>query len=531
MIKKKIVFSAIFISIFSIYINYVSGYVGILPIDSFAFFDTGYLILQGYHPFKDFWITTGFLVDYFQAFFFKVWGVKWGSYVLHAAFLNCIFSLSIFIFFIKNNLNVYLSSLYAISGSILFYPTIGTPFAYHHSYLFSVISVLLLSLIIKKSSNLLWFFLPVSMLVSFLCMQTPAAYINLLILLFIVSIFFRQKNISNIIYFICGSFTSLLLFLIYFKLTHVPLQSFIEQYILFPLTIGSDRITNNSNAFVKLSSKFTLKSIFIDFKLIHIIFIVLLYSIFIKFKLKINLKADKTFEILILISIAIFIFIFNQLVTANQIFIFSLIPLLAGFTNIGINKYLKKNIYFSAFLVAVVLISTIKYHERFNVDRKFIDLENIILSKAINGNKINKKFNNLKWITKHQHNDVAEEIKNINKTIQVLREDKRTKMVISHYQIFSAILEENLNNPNRWYTNDGNSYPLKNHKYFSFYKKFINNKIKNKEIDVIYLVDAAGNGDLKISNFKKYLHDICFIDEYIIKNVLSSHTIIKCTSK
>ena len=104
-------------------------------------------------------------------------------------------------------------------------------------------------------------------------------------------------------------------------------------------------------------------------------------------------------------------------------------------------------------------------------------------------------------------------------------------MVISHYQIFSVILEENLNNPNRWYTSGGNSYPLENHKYFIFYKKFINNKIKDKEIDVIYLVDSSGNGELKISNFKKYLHDICFMDEYIIKNVLSSHTIIKCTSK
>ena len=531
MIKKKIFFLAIFILVFSLYINYFSGYVGILPIDSFAFFDTGYLVLQGYHPFKDFWITTGFLVDYFQAFFFKVWGLGWGSYVLHAAFLNCIFALSLFIYFIKNNLNIYISSLYAISASILFYPTIGTPFAYHHSYFFSVLSILLLSLIIKKSSNLLWFFLPVSMLVSFLCMQTPAAYINLLILLFIVTIFLRQKNISNIVYFVLGSLTSLLVFFLYFKFTQVPLQSFIEQYILFPLTIGSDRITNSSNAYLTLDSKFSFKSIFGDFKFIHIIFIVLFYSIFIKFKLRINLKSDKIFEILILISIATFVFIFNQLVTANQIYIFSLIPLLAGFTNIGVNEYLKKKKYFSIFLIAVVLIATIKYHERFNVNRKFIDLENINLNKAVNGNKIDKKFNNLRWITKHHPNNITDEIKNINKTIQILREDKRNKMVISHYQIFSVILEENLNNPNRWYTSDGNSYPLENHKYFIFYKKFINNKIKDKEIDVIYLVDSSGNGGLKISNFKKYLHDICFMDEYIIKNVLSAHTIIKCTSK
>ena len=101
-------------------------------------------------------------------------------------------------------------------------------------------------------------------------------------------------------------------------------------------------------------------------------------------------------------------------------------------------------------------------------------------------------------------------------------------MIISHYQFFSGILDRNLNNLNRWYTNDNNSYPLEDHKYFSVYKDFINTKIKENKIQVIYIVDATGKGWLEISNFEQYLNDICFSSETIVKDYFSSHTIKDC---
>lgn len=529
--KKNYLFLSLsFIIFFSLYINYFTGNLGIIPIDSFAYFDTAYLILKGNHPFKDFWITTGFLVDYLQALFFLIGGTNWTSYVLHASVINCIFSVFIFLFFIKNNLNIYLSLLYAVSASILFYPTIGTPFAYHHGYFLSVISILILCLIIKNNSNFLWFFLPISMVVSFLCMQAPSAYINLLILIFTFFIFLKRKIFSNILYFFTSSLISIFLFYLYFQLTDVQFQSFLEQYILFPLTIGSDRISNAEGAFVSLGSKLNLKSIFLDFKFIHLLLGVILYVIFIKLR---NYKStnDKIFKNLILILIASYIFIFNQLVTANQIYIFSLIPIIAGFGHIGIKEYLSDKKFLDIFIIVIVLISTVKYHERFNINRKFIDLENKNLSLAINANQIDDKFKNLKWITVRNPKNPDNEIKSILKTIEILKQDKRKKMIISHYQFFSIILEEDLNNPNRWYTHDNNSYPLKNNRYFRFYKKFFNNKVINNQIEVIYIMDDTVSGGLKISNFKEYLNDICFIDKNIIKNVLSSHTITKCKIK
>ena len=74
MIRIKTLLHVLIIFLVSVYINFLSAKVGVLPIDSFAFFDTGYLITKGFHPIKDIWISTGLLVDYMQALFFKILG-------------------------------------------------------------------------------------------------------------------------------------------------------------------------------------------------------------------------------------------------------------------------------------------------------------------------------------------------------------------------------------------------------------------------------------------------------------------------
>ena len=64
----------IFISAYSFLINWFSGNLGVMPIDTFAFFDSGFSILKNKFPIRDFWISTGLIVDYFQAGFFYIFG-------------------------------------------------------------------------------------------------------------------------------------------------------------------------------------------------------------------------------------------------------------------------------------------------------------------------------------------------------------------------------------------------------------------------------------------------------------------------
>ena len=55
---KNIIY-LIILAIFSIFINQYTANRGVFPIDSFLIFDSAYNIVNGYHPFKDYWLITG----------------------------------------------------------------------------------------------------------------------------------------------------------------------------------------------------------------------------------------------------------------------------------------------------------------------------------------------------------------------------------------------------------------------------------------------------------------------------------------
>ena len=84
----------VFLFLFSILINQHYGNRGLFPLDSFSHFDTGYKILLGEYPFKDYWVVSGPIIDYIQAGFFYLFGLNWQSYVFHASLFNAILSIS-----------------------------------------------------------------------------------------------------------------------------------------------------------------------------------------------------------------------------------------------------------------------------------------------------------------------------------------------------------------------------------------------------------------------------------------------------
>ena len=48
--------------------------------------------------------------------------------------------------------------------------------------------------------------------------------------------------------------------------------------------------------------------------------------------------------------------------------------------------------------------------------------------------------------------------------------DNRRKMIITNYSFFSAILNQKLYSPSRWYLDNGVAHPIKGSKYFENYK-------------------------------------------------------------
>ena len=505
-IKHENFFGLIILLIFSIGVNQYYGNIGIFPHDSFAHFETGNMILNGHHPFNDIWIVSGPFVDYFQALLFFLFGTSWKIYVFHASLINFIITFSTFIVFRTLNLDFKESLFFSLCFSILAYPISGTPFVDHHSAFFSLIGVYFILICIKKESKNLSFFIPIFFVLGFMSKQVPSTYLIFSITpIFLFYIFYNNKLflLPNFIY---GITFSVLILFIFGAITGINFNNFIEQYILYPQSIASSRLDN-----------FTIKifGVLGNFKFVFLSLIILIFA-----NLK-KIKSGKIFEKnnfnIFIVVISALILIFHQLLTRNQIFIFFLIPLIIGIANISV-----KNKIFKIATIVLCLFTTIKYHERFNEKRKFHDLQDVNLNKAVSANQIDKKLNGLKWITPQFKKTPKKEIAMINQIKNILQKDNRKKMVLGNYPFLSVVIKENLYSTTRWHVFDGTDYPQVGNKYYNSYKKLFINKIKENNIEVIYTILPVDS-----SQIYNYIDESCFKKNQIRK-FLVSHSIKKC---
>ena len=242
-------------------------------------------------------------------------------------------------------------------------------------------------------------------------------------------------------------------------------RKFFISIYFFPLTIGEGRFSSNETAYLGLIDQLNFKRIFGEFKFIHIFLIPLIIVAVRNCK-----RNDYNLNLLNLIIVSASIaFIFNQLLTANQIYIFSLIPILAAVLQINILKF-NYSFKFIWIIIFIVIFATIKFHFRYNIERKFHDLEAVDKSTAIDASKIHKNLKGLKWVTKFNP-DPANEINTIKQALQVIDNEQREKILITHYQFISTILDKDLNIMNRWYLWDNNTHPLKTINTLNFIKK------------------------------------------------------------
>ncbi len=513
--KQKKIFLSIFLFFFSISFNQYYGYLGILPIDSFLVFNNGYDFLNGKFPFIDYWTIKEPLLDAIQAIFFKIFGISWFSYVLHASILNFIITIATFYTLIKFKLTVEYSFLYSFLVAILAYPTAGTPFSDHHVTIFSIISLYLFILALKTNKNIYWFFLPFLLGFAFLSKQAPSGYFLILISILSIIYFYNNFNINKFFLGLLGSFVFILLFIILLKIGNIPFRSFYEQYILFPQSLGKSR----------LDWVFPLEfnRIVLRFKLIHLALFPLMVII-VKETLK-NYNFLRSNESIIILSLILcsFSLILHQLMTINAKFIFFIIPIMAGFSHIYSDKYFKNKKYIFYFLLFLSIGSTVYYHQTYIENRKFMDLEKVNLKNAVNAKILDKKFNNLKWITNIYPENPEKEISQLNEAMIIIKNDERNKVLVTDYQFISVLLSIDDNSPVRfWYEYHG--YPTKDNKYHSLYKKFFIEQLIKNQIEIIYEIKPL-YGDKNV--LKDIIDKSCLIKKTHTK-ILESNTLTKC---
>ena len=232
-LNQKFLFPII-LSFFSLLINQHYGYIGILPIDSFLIFNSGYDLLNGNYPFKDYWTIKEPFIDLLQAIFFKFFGVSWFSYVLHASIFNSIISLSTYFILRYFKLSPGFSFLYSFCLACLAYPTAGTPFSDHHTLIFCILSLYIFFLAIKTDNKFFWFLIPFILGMSFFSKQAPTAYVVLIISFLSLIYFINKRNFNGLIFSLLGVIIFLTIFIITLFFLDIKFIDFFNQYILFP---------------------------------------------------------------------------------------------------------------------------------------------------------------------------------------------------------------------------------------------------------------------------------------------------------
>lgn len=514
---KKInkIFYIIFLSTFSFFINQYYGYVGINPLDNFFSFNAAYDIINGYYPFKDYWTITGPSIAFFQSILFKIFGISWSVYILQASIFNVIITLGTFFIFYKLKLEPHYCFIYAFLLSIISYPSVGTPYVDHQAAYLSIIGIYFFILAIKINSIFYWFFLPTILGIAFLTKQVPSAYFILLIGFLIFIYFIFNFEIKRIIYFLLGIISVIFLFFILLFIAKIPFLSFLQQYILYPLSIGESRM--------EFLFPLEFKRIVLRHKLIYLSLLVIL---FINIKGIIHsYKYFKTDEFLITLSLIIsaLILITHQLMTMNGLFIFFIIPILAGFSHIYYKEYFKNKKYILYLLIFLSIGSTIHYWNKYIVQRDFLDLKDVNIEKAIDAKVLSDKLRGLKWITIQYKEDPQNEITKLEEVINIIKKDKRNKTLVTDYQFISVILSMYDYSPNAYWFKY-HVYPEKGHKYFKIYKDFFINRLKENKIEIVYTIKPLwGDNDV----LKNVLNDNCF-KKNKINDILDSHTLLNC---
>ena len=241
--KKIIEFSIIFVlSLISLLFNYYFGSIGVFPVDTFAHFDSGFSILNGFLPFRDYWTISGPIIDLFQSVLFYLFGTNWLAYNLHAGLINTLLACVSFLFFKKIKLNLLFSFLLTLSVIILGYSTIGAPFSDYHSAIFSVIATLFLIFNILEKNYKYIYWVPIFYFIAFFSKQTPAVYSLILNLPLIFFTIFYNKDRKFLIILTIITLSLICLLFIFLYFSKINLQSFFIQYFLFPSTIGESRL-------------------------------------------------------------------------------------------------------------------------------------------------------------------------------------------------------------------------------------------------------------------------------------------------
>ena len=526
----------IVVAVVAYQINNYFGFIGLNPTDSFLIFGSGDRVLKGDLPFKDYWIVSGGpLIDIMQSFVFKILGVSWSSFVIHASILNSIFSISIFFYARLTKLSKKTSLFFAILSSFIMYPAAGTPQTDHHSIIIGSISLIFFIIFLKKKNFTPLFFFPIIFLGCFFIKQVPTAYYIILICLISLFYYLFEKQKKIIINLLLGSIIAFAVFFLILKINNILVLDVYKQYVA--LIIQGFNVRADSYA----------KTLVFDniLKIKYIILLLIPFVVIVAQNLKkIELRKKESFYLdiylftglivssalhesytnnqsvtfgllpiysIIILSLIkenkskILFYIFSalsiigllRLINANEIYLILLIifPLIYFFGS-KYNISLKKT---TSLVVVYTLLIALLYFEIIVRNRYWHDIVNPNWDNAVDAVQIDLKLKGLVWLT--GETNTQKEILNIKNNLSYLKSLDENYIIITNYQIYNVILDIQNFSPVRYWWNKL-SYPSKGNKYRNEFDVFFQNKINKNNVKKIIVLSDINQENVDINEFE-----------------------------
>src|SRR5262245_16424312 len=110
-----------------------------MPLDQSIVFDGAWRVQCGQLPVRHFGTPSGVVPIFIQAAFFRMLGVTWFAYCLHAALANGLFVFLVFGLLRRLDARPALAFVYALLSAVVMYPPFGVPYMDQHAFLFGLL--------------------------------------------------------------------------------------------------------------------------------------------------------------------------------------------------------------------------------------------------------------------------------------------------------------------------------------------------------------------------------------------------------
>jgi hypothetical protein len=156
------IYAALFVVGAAIDLHY--GRLGYMPLDSSIVFDGAWRTMNGQVPYRDYVTPSGIVPILIQALFFKVLGVTWFAYCLHAALFNGLFCILVYWLLRELETPASIAVLCGLFSAVAYYTPIGTPYLEQHSFFFVLMTTCLALAAMRAAgcnrAPVFWFFVP-----------------------------------------------------------------------------------------------------------------------------------------------------------------------------------------------------------------------------------------------------------------------------------------------------------------------------------------------------------------------------------